>query len=136
MESIIVFLHFVRITKVSSSVLKKKNLKITKKCGGTRRFNAVSMIYVYVHILVLSSQICLLLKFSKLITLTLTNPNAPFHINNRTIGPAGQLHVVLQVLVEEKYRNTLTTRNTQIFIRFIQTISSKERGEEKYKHIQ
>ena len=67
-----------------------------------------------------------------------------FTKQQNNIGPAGQLHVVLQVelLVEslleiQKYvNNNKTTRNTQIFIRFIQTISSKERGEEKYKHIQ
>ena len=62
-----------------------------------------------------------------------------FTKQQNNIGPAGQLHVVLQVelLVD---RNTLTTTKQQethkYSFDFIQTISSNERGEEKYKHIQ
>ena len=62
-----------------------------------------------------------------------------FTKQQNNIGPAGQLHVVLQVelLVD---RNTLTTTKQQethkYSFDFIQTNSSKERGEEKYKHIQ
>ena len=64
-----------------------------------------------------------------------------FTKQQNNIGPAGQLHVVLQVelLVD---RNTLTTtkqlRNTQIFIRFAKQSLRKRRRENTniYNNIQ
>ena len=69
---------------------------------------------------------------------TLTNPNAPFHKTTEQYRPGWPATCSLtgRATCRQKYVNNKTTRNTQIIHSIIQTNSSKERGEEKYKHIQ
>ena len=98
-----------------------------------KRFNAVSMIYVYVHILVLSSQICLLLKFSQVNNpnsnypkwLQVNNPNsnypkwhnATFHRNTltRLTTKRQETHKLFILLYKQTLRKREEKRNTNIY---------------------
>ena len=99
---------------------KFENYKKMWRHKARKRFNAVSMIYVYVHILVLSSQICLLLKFSQVNNPNSNYPkwhNATFHRNTltRLTTKRQETHKLFILLYKQTLRKREEKRNTNIY---------------------